>query len=346
MAGIGTKALTVVQYGLESVHGTPVAADTRLIADVTLPENDREIKMPKAGVARRVNSDLAASWVGKILATGITMTNPEDGNLYYQILPLLFSCGLDGNITPVEQTASEGDYLWTFTEKLTGAEDADTFTLEQGDDTAANLGFEVAHCLITALEIAGNADTTEVSWTATIDGAAIVRSTLTGVATLPSYTPLIGKLFRLYIDNTWAGLGGTEIANALLDFTLRIEGGLHHKMRGGATRAPAIHGQREVMATLSLGLERNAITSAESAYFFADTTTPRFVRLEIDSGVQIGAGENHKFTVDMAGVFTGWPPLGGEQDGNTIERPTLTMGYDATGTRGLAISCITDVAAI
>jgi hypothetical protein len=309
-----------------------------------MPDSDRELVMPEAGTGKRVPGVVDNAYYRRISCEGITLGTPDGA--YFQILPLLLSSCVDGNITPVEQTGGEGDYLWAFTESLTGLEDLDTFTLETGDQFTGNSAFEVAYCLTRELTLTGNADSGESAISATIDGDKLTPGTLTAVATIPTFQPIHGKKMRLYIDDTWAGLGGTEKEETLLDFTVALTGGGHHKRRGDSTLTPGSHGQNKVELMITLGLEHNANTIAEAALFYADTPTTRFIRLEVE-GEQIGAGDNHKLTIDFAGVWETWSPfMNRDQDGNTISVGTIKVGYDLTGTRAFAISVITDIAAI
>lgn len=342
---MGNKVLTIVQYGLEgATHGTPVAADTRLVAEATLPDSDRELVVPGAGTGKRVPGLVDNAYYRRQAAEGIQLTTPDGA--YFQILPLLLSCCVDGNITPVEQTGGEGDYLWTFTESLTGTEDLETFTLEVGDQFAGNSAFEIAYCLVRELSFVGNAETGEMTVGATVDGDKLTQTTLTSVATLPTFEPIHGKKVRLFIDSSWATLGNTEKTNTLLDFTINLNGGGHHKRRGSSTLIAGAHGQDMVEMTATLGLEHNATAIAEAAKYYADTTTTAFVRLQVE-GAQIGAGDNHTLVIDMAGIWESWSPfINRDQDGNTISVGTFSVGYDTTGTRAFNIAVTTDVSAI
>ena len=341
----GTRVLTINQYGLEGAHGDAVAADTRLLCTVELPASDRTVVVPKSGIGKRVPKLLSAAHVPRIGVEGLRLATPEGA--YYQILPLLLSSLIIGNLSPSEVNVGEGDYLWPFTDPLTATETLETFTLESGDGTGASESVEVAYCLVRELEISGNAETGECTLSATIDGDELTPTTLTTVATMPTFTGIHGKLARLYVDDTWAGLGGSELTAALLDFSLRIVGGGHLKRRGSSTRKPTSHGQGELEITLSLGLERSvADVITESAKFFDSTPDARFVRLIIDSGVVIGAGSNHSLTVDLAGVWNSWHSMGRDQDGNSLDVAMLECGYDSTGTHAFDIDLVTNVAAI
>jgi hypothetical protein len=335
----GSDVFRTVEYGTETTHGTAVAADTKLLCSVTPTDGDRQIIIPSLGTGQRIAGTLDSAYVRRIMADGLTMEFPADeAGLYFQALPFLLNCGVKADVG-AEQTGGEGDYLYEHAAPLTGAETVDTITLEAGDDSQA---YEWDYCLLRQLVIAGNADTGEVTATATWTGTERTATTFTG-SSIPTTTPMIGKLMRLYIDDSWVTLGTTEVEDALLDWTITLDTGVHPKMRGSATRLYEAHGQDRMMLTIELALERVAAVDTEHDYFLADTPTTRHVRLELDSGVAIGAGENHQFWLDAAGVWTAWTPMGRNQDGNLLDVVTFTCGYDATGSSAFQFNTITNI---
>lgn len=336
-----------VQYGLEAVHGTPATVDTKLYTEMVLPNSDREIMRPMAGQGSRVPARADEAFVRRIIAEGIQMQTPSESGAYFELLPVVLSGGIIGNVTPAEQTGGEGDYLWTFDDSnLTGTETVDSLTLQTAAATGASQGYQIAYALPTRIEITGNAETGETNLSATYFGEEITRTTLTGGAATPAFKDMDGKLWRLYVDNAWGSLGGTELANSLLDFTLTIDTGVHHKRRGSGQRVFDAHDQAGIEATLRLGLERGvAAVEAEEAIYRSNTPTLRALRLEIDSLTQIGAGVNHKFTVDLIGNWTLWGSFGRDQGGNLIDEATMSMGRDGSD-NAFSFAVITDLAAL
>lgn len=338
----GTTVLIKNQFGLEAAHGTAVAADTGLICGVTLPSSDRDVIVPAQGSGRRVPEIIDNAHVGKIAAEGITL---DFETPYFQAFPMMFSASVKGNITPAEQNVGEGDYLWAFTDNLTGTEEIDTFTLETGEAAADN-SWEIAYCLSPGWTLTGNCDTGEGSFSVNVDGDAILPTTLTGAIAQPTATMLVSKLMRVYVDDTWAGLGGTELTAALVDYTIAFDSGVHHKRRGAANRKPSSHGQGKMIFTITLGLERTAAVVTEIGHLLSETPTKRYLRLVLDSGVQIGAGDNHTLTLDCAGVWSEGPITGRDLDGNDLVELVLTTGYDKTGAHAFDLDVITNVTAI
>ena len=234
--------------------------------------------------------------------------------------------------------------LWTFEPPLVAAETLDSITLEVGDDTRA---YEICYVMSPTLEMTGNADTGEVVVTSTLFGEEVDPTTFTGAIAVPAVDYIIGKFSRVYVDTAYGDLGNTELADALVDWRLTINGGAKPKHRGSATRVFDIHGQGENSCTLELGLERgSAACEAVEDYFFANTTTTLFVRLELDSGIQIGTGDNHNLSFDICGILTSWQPFGRDANGNALDVATITMGYDLGWTRAAQFNFTTNVAAI
>lgn len=346
---MGVKALTRVQYGLEAVNGTAVAADTILLCTAALTAADREVHIPTVDAGVRTAQLLDYAVVRRAHASGITLADADGA--YFELFPLLFSSCLNGNVVAAEQTSGEGDYLWTFTAPQTGAEDLDTFTLEIGadDPAAATAGHEVAYCLVESMTISGDCVSGEVHVSANVAGDEVIQTTVTGAIALPTAELCVGRLSRIYVDNTWAGLGSNEIANSLINWSVTINGGGHHKFWGGTVRHPSGHQQGYISGSAQFTFERNAAVRAEEAYYRAGadtyTQTERFVEILV-TGNQIGSGEVQSLTLDMAGLWTDWQVFGAEENMNSLDVATLTFGYDATGAQGIQALVSTTLAAI
>jgi hypothetical protein len=282
--------------------------------------------------------------VRRLIADGIGLEDMDGA--YYQAFPLLLSACLNGNVTPAEQNGGEGDYLWTFTAPQTGAEDLDSFTLEVGDDVQA---YEVPYCLVRSLTFVGDCVSGEAHVSADVFGHFVSQTTITGAIAIPTVEMCVGKLSRIWVDNTWAGLGGTEIANCLVNWEVTISGGAHPKFWGAANRYFTSHQQGAVTAEATFTFERNAAVAAEELLYRPAAggvaRTNRFVQL-VMTGAQIGAGEVSSLTFDIAGQWTSWQTFGSEEEGNTLDVATLTCGYDLTGVQGLQVLVSTTTASI
>lgn len=340
---MGSKVLTKVQYGKETTHGTAVAADTMLLCAVSLPESDREVKIPEVMIGARTNLLIDSAYVARVVADGITLEDADGA--YFQLMPLLFSMVLKGNITATEQTSAQNDYLWTFDAPQTGSETLDSITLEVGDDTQA---YEIAYCLGRSASISFDCDSGEVHCSADLFGDKVAQTTITGGQSVPTAEMMVGTQARLYIDSTWAGLGDTELEGALVSGEITINGGGHPKHLGSSQREFDSHGQDAITGTMNLTLERTSDVATEELNYRPASgyaVTERFVRVAIN-GSQIGSGDNSSLTIDMAGVWTGWHSLDSDRNGNTLDAVTLTAGYDSTGSQGVSVNVTTTVGSI
>lgn len=338
---MGSRAFTKFQWGLESARGTAVAADTMLLA-APMPINpDRTPQFPSDLLGVRAES--SRSVIYEYLVRN-TVNFDSDHPLYYQILPMLFSCGVKGNITPVEQTASQGDYLWTFTPSMTAANAPDTVTLEAGDDTQA---YECEYVLFERFRIEGTID--QGGGAAPVTGGQDFfarqwsTSSFTGAISIPTTEIINAKNARFYIDTTWAGLGGTEKTNTLRRFAIEILTGVHPKFYGSANKYFETHDESVIGVMASFTLEGNA--TADAIWDAMNAETAQFVRLSI-SGSQIGSGDNQNLTIDMSGKWENVIPLAENDQGNNLHTAMLHGIYNATGANILGLTVTTNVTAI
>jgi hypothetical protein len=346
---MAVQKLTRIQAGVETVNGTAVAADTILLCSATFPAEDRMVHLPNPDIGVRGRGLVGTATVLKAHAQGGTLEDADGA--YFELFPLLLSACAKGNVTAVEQTTGAGDYLWTFAPPQTGAETLDTFTLELGadDPAAATVGSEIAYCLIPQLTITGDCISGEVHVSATYDGAEIVPTTVTAGLSIPTTEFCVGRLSRIYIDDTWAALGGSEIANSLINWSITINGGAHHKFFGGTTRAPNLHQQGDIYGTANFTFERNAAVRTEMQKYRAGAATytqdDRYISLQV-TGDQIGAGDNQTLRLDMAGYWTDWQLQSGVSNGNSHDSATFEMAYDGTGTQNFQALVTTTISAI
>src|SRR3990172_13373146 len=204
----GEKVLSKKQGGREggAPHGTAVAADTILAgAEISAINPDRKPSYYDDAMGVRMRS--TRSVIYQYLAQN-TIKVPA---CYFQLLPMLFSCGLLGNITPAEQTPSQNDMLWTFLPDIDGDNVPDSITLEMGDDTQA---YEAEYLMFESIKLAGQiaqgADESPVSAEAAYFARQVTPTTFTGGLSLPSMETMNAKLSRFYVNTTWAAPGTTQ----------------------------------------------------------------------------------------------------------------------------------------
>lgn len=338
---MGEFALSKLQWGLEATRGTAVAADTMVLAAPMAINTDRKPFYPKDMVgirARTTRSHIFEYMVRNALT--FDAAHPA----YFQILPMLFSCGLKGSVTPSEQTPAQADYLWTFTPSLTAANSPQTITLEGGDNVQA---YEVEHVLFERFAISGeinqDGEASPVELTADFFGRQWTATTFTGSIAIPSTEIMNAKLAQLYLNVSWATIGNTEKTGLLRGFNVEILTGLHPKMTGSGNKYFDTYGEGFIDVLASFTFEGNS--DADAIWDAFNAQTFQAIRLKI-SGAQIGTGVNHSLTLDIGGTWEEVIPMADVDKGNNLHTAVLHGKYDITGAKLLQVAVSTNVSAI
>lgn len=338
---MGQRTFSQIQWGLEATNGTAVAADTKLAFTAQPIPADRTTQNPTENLGIRMNSVRGVQY--SRLAR-YSLTSPE--GCYFETLPMLFSTLVKGNVTPALQNTGQGDYLWTMTPDYSfGADnEIDSITLEVGDDTQA---VEIEYGMLESLNISGNITQDDginpVIITGNLFGRQVTPTSYTGAIAIPSMTQMNAKLARLYVDTSWAGVGGTEKTNILRGFSVDIIGGAHPKFMGSANQYFNTHGQGDIAVMVTLTLERNSDSDALFDDYQANTV--RYFSLQIN-GPQIGSGDTNNLTINWAGSIQEVIPLANQDRGNNIDTMVTNAIYDTTGTAGPAFLITTETSAI
>ena len=334
---MGEKAFSIIQMGQQAAFGTAVAATRKLMCKLD-PGEDRTPKFPNDPLGNRARS--ARAVVDQIHAGNIQLTTPEGG--YFQLLPLLFSMGLKGGVTPVEQTTDQDDYLWNFTPDLEGDNSPVPVTLEYGDDTQA---YEIQDVLARRYVIEGNVgEDQSVSVTMEGFGKQIDPTTFTPSLPDPAIAHMSANMIKLYIDADWASLGGTLKNGLLRKYRIEILTGVHPKFWGQGVKTMTGFDESYIDLAASFTFEGNA--DADTLFDASQAGTKKAFRLLIE-GNQIGTGENQSLTIDFFGMFEKVIPLGEEKDGNNLHTAMFHGISDQQATPHLlGVNVITDIAAI
>jgi hypothetical protein len=331
---MGEQVFTKAQYGKESTFLTAVAATMLFLGKANLPK-DRTRQYPEEHLGIRARHHRSA--VYQHLADGINL-NVEHG--YFQALPLMLSLFAKGGVTAVEETASQGDYLWDFTPSLTGDNNQDSVTLEVGDDTQA---YEIAGVTGRRFKFGGSlGNDGPVNFELEGFGDKVTPTTFTSGLSIPIVAPVAANLTKLYLDTSWAGLGGTQKTGLLRDFSVEGLNGAHPKFHGDDL-AMNSRGFSYFDWMVTLTIEGNSDADALFDAFRAGT--PYALRLELP-GSQIGTGENHRLRFDLWGEFEEVLPLDGEKDGDNLHKAIFHALYDPTGAAVFDLDVITDVSSI
>lgn len=331
---MGSRFFSKVQYGKEATRGTAVAATKIWSSKVPAVNSDRKPVIPNEDVGIRTEG------VRSVIHQYLYSNTLSSEHGYYQQLPALFGCGLKGGVTASEQTASQTDYLWTFTPSLTAANSPDSLTIELGDDVQA---FETEYAMFERIRVSGTVaqgmDVSPVSIEADFFGRQLTPTTFTGALSLTTATPINAKLARFYLDTTWAGVGATEKTNILRAFDVEIITGVHPKFTGSGDKYFNTHGEGLITVTAQFTFEGDS--QADAIFDAQQAGTFQVVRLALN-GPTIGSGTAHSLKLDIGGVWESVSPLGGEDRADNLHTATLIGHYDATGAKLLQVLLTTN----
>ena len=261
---MGERALTKVQYGRQVAanHGTVTAADTLALKVVEPIQSDRVPSFPEEDFGARAKS--VRSHIGQHMISD-TLTFEE---AYFEMLPLMFSCGLVGAIVP-----GAPNWTYLYQPSLIAANVHDSFSLEKLDDIrnygcsygmferinikgVVNQGSEFSPVTVTG-------DFFADEWIPIVAGAA-------DVAPIVTY-PINAKTGILSINANWAARGTTPMTDTLRAFDIDIMTGLHPKMLATADKHFTSHGEGIIHVTSAFTFEGNLLASAEYANFPSQT---------------------------------------------------------------------------
>jgi hypothetical protein len=306
---MGERALSLVQYGLENpvAHGVAVPT-TRIALKVVEPlAPDRVPSFPEEDFGARAKS--LRSWIGQNMVSD-TLTFEH---AYYEMLPLMFNCGLQGAIVSIANGAA---WDWTYTPLLRGINAPDSFTLQKADDVAG-VNYETTYAMFERINIKGTINQGAEASPVTVTGDFFAREwkvdTLT-VGQEPITTwPLNAKLTTLHIDALWANLGTTPMDATLRAFDIDIMTGVHPKMLGSALKTFDIDAEGIIHVTSAFTFEGNLLAVTEYGHYL--TQTDRAYRLQINNPASPVAS---LLRIDCFGRWREVIPFADEDRGNNL----------------------------
>jgi hypothetical protein len=192
--------LRKLQLGRESTAGTAVAATYKLVGEGKMtPMIEREFEAFPRGIRAPVTD-------GGFAISRSTEVEFESNLTYEEVLPFL-----DSGLVLVTTTGA-GPYTHTFDPTLTAAQNIKTYTAEMRitDGSVHHYEREAAYMFTQEMEIELKANEPAVI---KVKMAGRAEQTSTVTADLPiitGRTVIPSNLFKVFIDDTGAGIGGTQ----------------------------------------------------------------------------------------------------------------------------------------
>lgn len=324
-----TQVSEVLQLGVETTLGTPVAANRKLPSIKLATGLDGSF----TEVIPSGNKFPTQQVIGKEWTTGSLSGSPT-----YDELTYLFA-SLFEKITPV--TNVDGSYEWVFSPSSAAEDTVASYTVEQGSSVRAH---EFSGAIVTELGLSGNRD--EISLSGSLMGQLLTDGVaMTGAPTNVSQVPLFPKHVSVYADTSSGALGTTKLGRVFnWEWSVgNVRGPLWVVDR--AEDSWVVPVELVVDSTLSLTVEADA---AGMAYLNSmRNATTQFIRIEAISNANAGSTPTpYSFVLDFAGQINAMPSEFGDEDGVVAISWDFKAVHDATWGKAMEATLVNTLAAL
>lgn len=324
----GLKRLRKIQFGRETVPGTPVAATTHWRGEGQLVDNT-EMAFPAEDVGQMIG--MTRNYIKKKAAA---MTLAEGPATFEQVLyPLSASIY---NLAAGTQDGTGSGYVWTYPFPTDSRPTFHTFTMRAGDDQGVDL-IEYCYCEKWAVNGAGeDAFMMSSDWQGR---QATPGSSFTAAIPFPTVEEILFGNAILYIDDSDTYPATTQVTESFVKCALSAEELLKGVFTGdGNGQVFTFVKPKAPKFTLTVTFEHDTQAIAEKAARLAGTE--RAVRIIAEGSALSSAGteySNKTFIIDAVGLWGAFTGLE-EDDGNDQVTGTLEIRYSPTaGTAGRII---------
>lgn len=298
-----------VQIGVETTPGTAVPANKSLPSlSLTLTRALETKEFRSQGF-----KPATATQIVKDYGTG-TASGPLN---YTEIIYILNSMVTGVITTPGGGTTSRDH---TFTPAAIGADAFKTFTIQEGDTTAAT---QLANGIFGEFGVTTDLSTAEIS--GTILGTSPTTATLTGSPTSIALLPVNVREIDLFMDTTFAGIGATKVTDAIsANFNITNKYAMRWVLNTSNTSFKDII---ETPPTLSFSFATEHNAQSRTLYDSLATNPVKYMRLKA-TGPIIEAAITYKFQLDVGCRVTATEQI--DDDGVWGYRYNCTPLYTTT----------------
>jgi len=323
---MSSVALTWWQGGLESTHGTAVAAARKLYGIGPIPTEERVKEYVKQSRRNYVANFDAVETHTKV------EFDLEEPILSFQDLTWWLALAAEGGVTPT----GAGPYVWLF-DNVGTSDNLKSATFEVSDGVGT---FQVPYALLETWEIAGKGGVNEAGVVSgkfgfmaqKVTGSHTMTAALADRDLRGDYMPF--HLTQFYMDDAAGGIGGTE-NGTLMEFSIKGANKFETLYFGGDSGYYGNHrrDKRTVEVMVKLLFDATSYAEFEDRY---QANTGRFCRLKIANG----ASRDFKFDFYTKMEKFEWPEDGATRAvtlmGQTIYDPTLGFDWQISLTNSVA----------
>ncbi len=311
----GVKALRKIQLGAETTAGTAVAA-TAIWRGTGVIADDQEMVFAEEDVGLLSGTD--RSYVPRLGATITFDSVPAT----FEQLPYI----LDAGIAKATTAAEGSGYLYSYAMPRTSQNTPQTYTIEAGDNQAAE---ELEYAFVESFTLSGEGGG-PVQVSAEWRGRRVSTSAFTtaGIGLDPVEEILFSK-GKLYIDDNT--VGATLVSATLLGMDMPVNTGFVPRYTADGELYFTAINQVMPEVTVALTFEHNASAVAEKAKWRAQTR--RHIRLQFDGSALATAGTSYStkaLRINLAGKWETFEALS-DEDGNDTVTGTFRARSEESG---------------
>lgn len=335
---MGTKFHQKLQLGKETTPGTAVAATTIWRGPGGTLDDTRTINRASeyVGLAMPTNRIYTPKY-----AAALAMASTE---ATFEQLPYILEAGIKA-ATPAQDGSGDG-YVYEYALGTTSANTIRTYTIEGGDEKAAE---EMEYAFVESFTLSGNAGEA-VMMSANWIGRQVSTSTFTAALSVPAVEEILAGTGEVFIDDVADDFGDTQLAAGnVLSFTLNVNTGRAAKYTIDQGDLVFNHVYLNIDAldiSGTLTWEHDTAAIAEKALWRSNT--PRLLRLVFTGSAFAQAGtdySNKTLLIDVPIYWEKFNPLG-DQDGNSIVEASFKGAYDFTAAEPMTITVVNELTAL
>lgn len=332
----GIKALRKIQMGREVTPGTAVAA-TAVWRGTGTPEDEREVVFVEEDIGIALPTD--RSYVSRLGAKFPFDATPAT---FEQLIHIG-----EAGIKTIGTGAADGvgtDKIYNFTLPTTAANTIKTYTLEGGDDAAAE---EMEYCFVEDFALEG-APGEPLMLTANWRGRQLGPTTFTGALTAPTVEDILFSKGKLYIDAIGGTHGSTQKSNTLIGMNFNLKTGYVASDPGDGNLYFMFHKwvKSAFGGDLNITFEHETTSIAEKVNWRAQTA--RKIQLKFEGTAFGTPGTTYTYKTLIINAVGKWAKFDkiGDRNGNDIVNGLFRFGYDATPASGGNIIVVNEVATV
>lgn len=330
---MGVKKLSKILLGAESTSGTAVPATTYWRGTGT-HEDKRVVEFPDDDVGILMGTD--RSLTSKLES----QINFDETPATYEQLPYILEAGIMTQ-SPVQDGAGS-DRIYTYNFPTTAQRTVRTYTIEHGDDVAAE---ESEYCFVKEFELTGE-EQKAVMAKATWGGRQSTPTTFTGALTIPTVESALFQRGKFFINNVSTFPATSQFTATWKKFSLKVKTGQTAQYYGDGNLYFTNLKQVMPEAILQVTFEHNANTVAELVNWRAETA--RAVRLDFTGSAVTSAGTTYstrRLLVDLLGKWSVWGPFE-DLNGDNVMVGTLVCRYNTTAASAGRFIVVNDLTAL